>query len=166
VLLLGLLLALGIVAPSGQVILRLGPASDAPWPRFSVYPPSPRPDDVVRVEVIDRIPWGYILLTVNGEPAALEQIEAMPASGIWRWRWRFRMPAEAVELAFYRDCHEGCRLRGRLALGDLEPTPASPPLPTKLGLVFPHPERDWKGRAGWAVDLTYAQRAEDPELGD
>jgi hypothetical protein len=165
VLLLGLLLALGIVAPSGQVILRLGPASDAPWPRFSVYPPSPRPDDVVRVEVIDRIPWGYILLTVNGEPAALEQIEAMPASGIWRWRWRFRMPAEAVELAFYRDCHEGCRLRGRLALGDLEPTPASPPLPTKLGLVFPHPERDWKGRAGWAVELTYAQRAEDPDWG-
>lgn len=29
-------------------------------------------------------------------------------------------------------------------------------IPTKLGVVFVNPERDWHNRAGWVVDLTYA----------
>ncbi|WP_322800660.1 hypothetical protein [Thermoflexus sp.] len=164
-LLAGLLLLLGILTPSGEVTVRIGPDREGPWPQFRVIPSAPRPGDPVIVEVQDRVPWGHILLTVNGEPAALERIEARPELMLWRWVWRFPMPAGSVTVAFYRDCHEGCRLRGRLALGDPEPTPAPLAIPTKLGLVFPHPERDWKGRAGWAVELTYAQRAEDPDWG-
>lgn len=160
--LLGLLVLL--VAPSGEVSLRIGPDVEGPWPRFRADPPAPRPGDMVTLEVRDVVPWAYILLTVNGAPAILERIEAQPEAGTWRWVWRFRMPEGSARVAFYRDCHLGCQLRGRLALGKPEPAPA-PRLPTKLGLVFPHPERDWKGRSGWAVELTYTQLMEDPDWG-
>ncbi|WP_322798470.1 hypothetical protein [Thermoflexus sp.] len=161
--LIGLWIALA--APPGEVALRLGPDTEGPWPRFRIEPPSPRPGDEVTLEVRDRVPWAHILLTVNGAPAALQRIEDQPELGTWRWVWRFRMPDGPVQVAFYRDCHLGCQLRGRMALGEAEPAPSSSPLPTKLGLVFPHPDRDWKGRSGWAVELTYAQLGEDRDWG-
>ena len=52
-----------------------------------------------------------------------------------------------------------------MALGKGEATPFPAGLPTKLGLVFANPERDWHGRSGWAVDLTYAKAADDPYWG-
>ncbi|MFN4294538.1 MAG: hypothetical protein ACK4JD_10435 [Thermoflexales bacterium] len=45
------------------------------------------------------------------------------------------------------------------------PSPSSAPLPTKLGLVFPNPDRDWHGRSGWAVEVTYVRRAQEPGWG-
>jgi hypothetical protein len=33
-------------------------------------------------------------------------------------------------------------------------------VPTKLGVVFADPARDWQGRSGWDVELTYARMAE------
>lgn len=92
-LLAGLLLLLGILTPSGEVTVRIGPDREGPWPQFRVIPSAPRPGDPVIVEVQDRVPWGHILLTVNGEPAALERIEARPELMLWRWVWRFPMPA-------------------------------------------------------------------------
>lgn len=161
---LGAVVAL-LLVPSGQVVVRLGPAPEEPWPRLRVQPPSPRSGEPITLVVIDRVPWAHIRLTVNGEPAALQRIEEGPPPGFWRWTWTFRMPLGSAIIAFYRDCHEGCRLRGRWTLGSPEPTPAPPGLPTRLGLVFPHPDRDWKGRAGWAVELTYARQPEDPTWG-
>lgn len=158
-------IAILLATPSGEVILRIGPEIEGPWPRFRVNPPDPQPGNMVTLEVRDRVPWAYILLTVNGMPATLQRVEPQPASKTWRWVWDFRMPEGPVVVAFYRDCQEGCRLRGRLALGEPEPPFAAAPQPTKIGLVFPHLVRDWKGHSGWAVDLTYAQLAEDPDWG-
>jgi hypothetical protein len=33
-------------------------------------------------------------------------------------------------------------------------------VPTKLGVVFANPQRDWHGRSGWDVELTYARQPE------
>jgi hypothetical protein len=54
----------------------------------------------------------------------------------------------------------GCVERGQLTVGEREVVVPIAPVPTKLGVVLPNPNRDWHGRSGWAVELTYARRAE------
>lgn len=36
---------------------------------------------------------------------------------------------------------------------------------TKLGVVFADPDRDWRGRSGWDVELTYAKLAQEAHWG-
>ncbi|MCB0217301.1 MAG: hypothetical protein H6648_01870 [Caldilineae bacterium] len=48
---------------------------------------------------------------------------------------------------------------------DADGRPSTGLRPTKLGLVFPHPDRNWHGRAGWAVELSYAREPDAPYWG-
>jgi len=150
-----------------------GEASQQTWPRLFLSPPDAVPGQRVTLWVTDVVGWAWLGLTVDGRPARLaswtEDEAASPKT--WTWQWAFTMPeAGAGSIVFYRDCHTGCIERGRLNFGAAPaagtPAPATPPpRPTKLGLVFARPERDWHGRAGWAVDLSYARAdaaASDP----
>lgn len=163
------LLLVGIaywLAPiSGQVVIV--PEEDAalPWPRFWLEPPVSQPGEPVTVRVTDTQPWPFVLLTVDGVPARSLGGEA-GAGGTWHWQWTFSAPeSEGYALDFYHDCHLGCVARGRITVGEAPP-PAQPAgRPTKLGVVFPNPERDWRGRAGWAVEVVYARLEESAYWG-
>ena len=97
--------------------------------------------------------------------------------GTWTWQWTGVLPGagvvartEGVRIVFYHDCQTGCVERGQMVIGNTDQKPvASAPsvrgLPTKLGVVFANPERDWHGRSGWDVELTYARLAEEAYWG-
>ena len=165
--LLLLILVLGIWPLQGRVIITTGHEEWA-WPRFLLSPPTPEPRHPLFVRVTDEHPWSYVLLTANGRPLSLQGQKKNP-DHTWTWSWT--VPPEAVrlplELAFYRDCDTGCRERGRAVLGERPiPSPSRPEIPlTKLCLAFARPDREWYGRQGWVVDLTYARAAADPYWG-
>jgi hypothetical protein len=143
----------------GQVVVLPGQDTALSGPHFTLDPPAPQPGDEVLVTVRDTVPWSFVQLTVDGEPAW--PLEGEPAGeGIWSWEWLFDAPDEpGYEIVFYHDCHTGCVERGRIAVG--RPlAPESAGLPTKLCVVFPNPERDWQGRSGWVVEVAYARQAE------
>lgn len=169
-----------LALPAGQAshaLILPGEDSAAVWPLMQLSPPQPRPGEPATIWLTDISPWAHMRLSVNGRPARYEPPPRLPAEDDpaprWTWEWGFTMPESGpVELRFYRDCHLGCVERGRLSLAGLEADPAvetpsagEPWLPTKLGLVFPHPDRDWRGRAGWAVELAYAREPEAPYWG-
>ena len=168
--LLGLLVALlacALIPVPGYVIIAPGgnnpviPATLGPQMRLD--PPFARPGDEVRLHITDYTPWAHVLLTVNGTPLQAETWEAGLGER-WTWAFRFVFPTGPAEIAFYHSCNTGCQERGRMMLGE-PPSPSPAPLPTKLGLVFPHPDRDWHGRSGWAVEVTYVRRAQAPGWG-
>ncbi len=158
----GLLLVVGLfLSVEGQVVLLRGNSSTLAAPRFQLEPPAPQPGEQVVATVFDTDPWAFVLLTVDGAPAHPLGSERAGTEG-WFWRWSFVAPLEpGYELAFYRDCHTGCIERGRVAVGSAPRRVARPARPTKLGVVFPHPEREWHGRMGWVVELTYVRQAEE-----
>jgi len=147
---------------SGQVAILPGAAYEAPaWPRIAVSPPSPRPGQAITVEVSDVSPWVNVALTVDGQPAAFAG--AGGGGGTWTWQWTHTLAAGPAAdsgpiVVFYRDCDRGCVERGRLTLG--REAAQAPGPTTKLGVVFADPARDWHGRAGWDVELTYAREAD------
>ncbi len=164
----------------GTVIVSSVPLDVNPqWPQIMLDPPTPQPGDEVTVTVIDNTPWTHVRLTINGAPAIFDTAQTLPGGATWQWSWHFMMPSPMVAttssarvtgnagalLEFYRDCATGCRLRGQRLLQPLIaarqglPKPSGPP--TKLCIDFPDPQRDWHGRSGWAIDLTYAQLADD-----
>lgn len=146
---------------SGQVVVMPGQSSRASlWPQMHLEPASARPGQEATLRVMDVVPWTYVLLTVNGQPA---QSEKWPtgASDTLAWEWTFVVPDEAgYTLVFYHDCYTGCIERGRMVVGTAQPPTPANLVPTKLGVVFANPEREWHGRSGWDVELTYAQLAD------
>ncbi|MGQ9468067.1 MAG: hypothetical protein ACUVSG_10590 [Anaerolineae bacterium] len=144
---------------SGQVVVM--PENGALlWPQMRLEPASPRPGQKATLRVMDVVPWTYVLLTVNGQPA---QSEKWPtdASETLAWEWSFVVPDEAgYTLVFYHDCYTGCIERGRMVVGTAQPPTPVHLVPTKLGVVFANPEREWHGRSGWDVELTYARWAD------
>lgn len=154
---------------SGRVMIMPGPEMGGLWPHMAFEGRSVDSGSLVTVHVTDVEPWPFVQLLVNGRPAE-PQGEAVARAGAWTWTWSYRVPdGEGYELVFYHDCHTGCIERGRQAVGD--PSPAfgmgapTAGVPTKLGLVMPRADRDWHGRSGWAVEVTYARRAEEPYWG-
>lgn len=161
-----LLLALGgywLLPISGEVLILPGDEAGL-WPQMRLVPASPRPGQRVSLWIADTVPWPYVLLTVNGRPLHPEEWDE--SGDIATWKWSFPFPdAPSTTLIFYHNCHTGCVERGRMTLGPSpEPTSASR-MPTKLGVVFANPQRDWHGRSGWVVDLTYARQAEEEYWG-
>ncbi len=146
---------------SGQVIIIPGNAKALLGPQLHLAPASPYPGQKVRVWISDTEPWTYVLLTVNGRPAQQGQCPAGPEDPLV-WEWTFMMPDEEnCTLVFYHDCDDGCVERGRFTIGASQ-SPTKPYAhPTKLGVVFANPARDWHGRSGWDVELTYAQQADE-----
>ncbi len=132
------------------------------WPQLSLEPPNPRPGQHATVTVTDTSPWINVKLLVAGSEASFVRYAANAPGGYWTWYWSFIVPDQTgYPVVFYHDCDAGCVERARVVVGVEPPGAASPPsrLPTKLGVVFADPNRDWHDRAGWDVELTYAQQA-------
>ncbi len=164
-LLLTLLACLLLPIPGHVVIMPGGTGPLIPallGPQMRLDPPFARPGDDVRLHVTDSVPWAHVFLTVNGVSIHPETWDA-GLGGRWTWTFGLVLPTGPSEIVFYHSCDTGCRERGRMMVG--EPPPSSTPLPTKLGLVFPNPARDWHGRSGWAVEVTYVRRAQEPGWG-
>ena len=143
----------------GRVMVLTDEGADV-WPRIRLEAAPIGPGGVATVSVIDIEPWSFVELMVEG--IAAESLgQAVERASTWTWQWSYRVPeAEGYTLVFYHDCHTGCIERGRLTVG----VPQAPPTAgaaTKLGLVMPNSERDWHGRSGWAVEVTYALRPEE-----
>jgi hypothetical protein len=159
-LLLAMLGSYWLLPISGRVVVMPGGGVSL-WPQMRLEPASPEPGQKATLRVIDVIPWTYVLLTVDGRPARSERWPASPADTL-AWEWTFVVPDKAgYAIVFYHDCHTGCIERGRMVVGAGQPPTPAGLVPTKLGAVFANPERDWHGRSGWDVELTYARLAEE-----
>lgn len=133
------------------------------WPRVRLDPAQPAPGQHATLAITDIEPWINIKLILAGETATFERYEEDSQAGYWTWYWSFIAPLESgAEVIFYHDCDTGCQERTRVTIG--APQTAAPisaaRLPTKLGVVFASPTRDWHNRSGWDIELTYAQQAE------
>jgi hypothetical protein len=139
------------------------------WPRVYLDPPNPQPGQRATIAVTDTTPWTHIKLVVAGDTASYERYVENPQAGYWTWYWSFTVPPQPeYEVILYHDCDTGCRERTRVTVGAPEPHTTEQPtvrLPTKLGVVFASPARDWHNRTGWTVELTYAMQAEKPYWG-
>ncbi|MFN8494977.1 MAG: hypothetical protein U0350_45660 [Caldilineaceae bacterium] len=154
-----------MVVPNGQV-------TSALWPQLTVSPVNPRPGDLVTVTATDDVAWPYTLLTIAGQTVHFAHWQKQPGLSAWTWMWTFTLPEKSnnkasIDAIFYTHCHTGCRERGKLRLSATPPEPEEAPTlsgkSTKLCAVFADPARNWHGRSGWVVDLTYARLADSQE---
>jgi len=141
---------------SGQVAILPGDeARVGIWPQVRLDPPLLQPGQEMALRVTDTVAWPYVLLTMAGRALPPDGWWENPGES-WTWYWTLIAPEAGTELIFYHDCHIGCIERGRVILGQGEAASNPPGIPTKLGVVFANPTRDWHGRSGWDVELTYA----------
>lgn len=152
-----------LVRVSGYIIIAPGyPIDQATWPRISLTAESGASLSSLEINVSDIVPWSNVLLTLDDRPLAIDTWHKNPGLDSWTWIWRTSVPSErAYQLVFYHDCHTGCVERGRLSVSPawVTPAPALMRRPTKLGVVFANPLRNWHQRSGWDVELTYATQA-------
>jgi hypothetical protein len=133
------------------------------WPKISREPPDARPGQRTTIAVSDTAPWINVKLTVAGNEAEFVRYETNTSGGYWTWYWSFVVPPQSgYAVVFYRNCYTGCVERTTVTRGALPSGEADPPtrVPTKLGIVFANPNRNWHNRSGWDVELTYARQAE------
>jgi hypothetical protein len=151
---------------SGKILLIPGRVDESlMWPKFQFVSSTDAADQSVRVIVTDIEPWTFVTLTVEGVPVQQTR-EAASQAGLWSWVWTFIPPEEdGYTLRFFYDCHTGCVERGRVTVGREGRSDGISRIPTKLGLVLADPQREWHGRIGWAVEITYATLAEHPYWG-
>ncbi len=166
VLLLGVLLAGYWLLPiSGQVAILPGDAARVGiWPQVRLDPPLPQPGQEMALRVTDTVAWPHVLLNMAGRALPPDGWRENPGES-WTWYWTLIAPEAGTELIFYHDCRTGCIERGRVILGQGEAASNPPGIPTKLGVVFANPTRDWHGRSGWDVELTYAALADAAHWG-
>lgn len=160
--LLGLLLGgYWLVPIRGQVIVMPADTIAALlWPQMRVEPLSAQPGQSVTVRVTDGVPWANVRIGVNEKSIVVKNWRANPG-GTWSWSVDFVMPAmKSVTLTFYHSCDSGCIERGRMVVGRTRSMILTKTVPTKLGVVFADLNRNWYGRSGWDVQVTYA-RLED-----
>lgn len=156
--------AVWLLPISGHVVLTPR-GSAVRYPRMRLDPGAPQPGQEATLWVTDDAPWSHVLLTIDGEPLRRADWQANPGD-TWTWTWTFTLPEDsATELVFYRDCHTGCIARAHTTVGTATPSKPAGQTPTKLGVVFANPERDWHGRSGWDVELTYARLAGEAHWG-
>jgi len=152
----------------GQVYVLWGrsPATVGAWPHVWVDPQVVAPSEPFTVYVQDSAPWSHVKLLVDG----LEmQRDKAYTSGTGPWTWRWRIPAtseNAPSIEFYHSCHTGCIKRAAVTVGTVPRVEraAEPAQATKLGVVFADAARDWHGRTGWTVELTYAEQQADVDF--
>lgn len=147
------------------------------WPQMRIDPISPGASKKLDIQVSDVAPWANVLVTVDGQPADMVDWSINPG-GTWTWKWTITpskinsaSQAQDAAIAFYHDCDTGCVERGRLIVGagdrgaTVSTSRSVASIPTKLGVVFANPDRDWHGRGGWDVELTYTRLAEEDYWG-
>jgi hypothetical protein len=159
-----LIVLVWLLPVEGRILWQSGSSEGAALlPHMVVEPANPLPGSAVLVSVSDSVSWAHVKLTVNGAPAAFVDWSERESGRLWRWRWRAEMPpaGEGMTVEFFHDCNTGCTRRGTLSMG--QPPAPRPPLgaPTKLCLDFADPDRDWRNRQGWVVDMTYMRLADD-----
>lgn len=150
----------------GQVLLlREGWQQEQTWPQVQLQADGVRPGEEARVLIRDPRPWAFVKLLVDGREATLQGYER--AGDLWQWTYRFVLPdAGGYGLAFYHSCDEGCQRWAQVHVGSPTADGIAPGrLPTKLGVVFPDSGRDWQGRQGWVVQLTYTTLAAEAYWG-
>ncbi len=156
---------------AGQVIIQSSDQVEAALgPQITILPASPQPGAPITITLTDRTPWTNVLLAVQNETLTQADWEKHPTLPVWTWRWSTLLASTpeptSHDVVFFVDCHTGCRARGRWALPGVMPQTMSETVinrqPTKQCVVFADPNRDWHGRNGWVVDMTYVRRADDP----
>ena len=150
----------------GQVTIAPDSAWAEPWPRWRISQDNGR-GGAVTVQISDVVGWRYVLATVNGRPIPV-QVWSTLTPGYSTWAFVLpTLPADQpAEVVFYHDCDTGCQRRSSFTLNAGVATPVSQALlPTKLGAVDASPSRNWHGRAGWDVALTYARLADQDYWG-
>lgn len=163
--LLGLIGGFWLLPIRGQILVITDPSRSAfgTWPQVWVDPPVTRFDEQMTIYVRDNAPWPYVKLLVDGVEARRDG--SFPSgSGPWTWRWKASPPTtRGYSLVFYHSCNEGCIERGRVTFGSSPSQDLQRPAlrMTKLGVVFANAGRNWHGRAGWTVELTYMERQND-----
>jgi hypothetical protein len=149
----------------GQVAFAPGDVREAlVWPQIRLESERLDPGQLASVFITDTIAWTHVELTVAGRRARFEDWRQNTAVDTWTWHWTFAVPdRDSYPVVFYHDCDTGCIERARLTIGSpgAESSPAADRIPTKLGVVFANPERDWHNRSGWDVELTYALQADE-----
>jgi hypothetical protein len=139
-----------------------------PWPRWRLSPNEPQAGEALTVQVTDVEAWPNVLATVDGRPVP---VQPWGDGRLGRYTWAFVFPAPAAggtfEVVFYTHCDTGCRERSRISLGSRARAVEQPAAdrPTKLCVVDASPSRDWHGRSGWDVELTYAMRDQERTWG-
>lgn len=159
-LLLAMIGGVWLLPIQGGVLVIPGEAPDAPhWPIVNLSPSSPRPGQTVDLWVTDVQAFPYVKLVVDGASHEPVTWPSAPDDTLI-WKWQFIVPEGGARRAvLYHDCHTGCVEWKRVNLqADHDPPPVDT-VPTKLGVVFANPDRDWHGRSGWVVDLTYVRLA-------
>lgn len=134
------------------------------WPQVRFEPEQLQIGQKAMVSITDITPWTNVKLTIGGTEATFERYDENSIAKYWTWHWSFIVPSQpGSELTFYYSCDTGCIERTKLTLSSTplnQTTDSAEQIPTKLGIVFANPKRDWHHRSGWDVELTYAQQAE------
>jgi hypothetical protein len=137
-------------------------AEQIPFPKVVFSPASNASVDpnTLIVHVQDPIGWAHIKLYANHRWLQEGPTWQQLVTKHWQWEWQLPPTTEPTELVAYHSCDVGCVewWRRRLPGSNVQAEPTATPSrqPTKLGLVFAMPQRNWHGRAGWNVKLVYA----------
>ncbi len=172
-LLMGLLASLVLVSYwflpiSGKILIVANDEQKAvgAWPQVKLEPMAARPGEQITLTLSDMTAWSQVKLLIANHEAQLLSTEVANNVNIWKWRFT-ALSDPGYNAVFYHDCQIGCVEISRFRLGapDTSTTvPKAPLLPTKLGVVFADPTRDWHGKAGWDVELTYSQLMKDQDF--
>lgn len=139
------------------------------WPQVRLDGADLQPGSIASLVVYDTTPWPHVKLVAGDAPGTLDSYQLDSAAGVYQWNWSYTVPnTPGYRLAFYHGCHTGCQAWTTVAAGKAASSPpasVNDAMPTKLGVVFAHPERNWHNRRGWNVELTYAQLVDEAYWG-
>lgn len=169
ILLLGLaifLVVYWLIPIPGQVLLVSDNwLQENAWPQTRIDTRDLQPGTTASLTVFDTVPWAHVKLIIAEQEGVLGAHVAHDTTGVYQWNWSFTVPdMPGYDLKFYHDCDTGCQMWTTVTVA--EPSQSDgriqvpDSIPTKLGVVFANPERDWHNRRGWDIELTYAQMAE------
>ncbi len=121
-----------------------------------------REDEALAVVVRDVTPWTFVRLETDNGSAELVQHGEQDRNGLWLWRWDVTDTEQVDALELFHSCSTGCQAWGSSRSAP-EAAPDTTPArtPTKLGVVLANKDRDWHGRQGWDVEITYAKLADE-----
>ncbi len=129
------------------------------WPQVTIIN---KTNGELEVVVKDVTPWTFVRLELTGTETTPVEHNTQKINDVWQWKWLVSGTPEAATLNLYHSCDVGCQQWATVQTDIVTPIPNTNKLiPTKLGLVFASPQRDWHNRQGWDIEITYAQLAED-----
>lgn len=111
--------------------------------------------------VTDNAAWSHVGLALDGRLARPQDWQEN-LGGTVTWRWTLAPDALGRTRVFYHSCHTGCVEHARWAGRPGGTAEEAKPLQrTKLSVVSANPRRNWHGRSGWDVEVTFATLADD-----